>query len=96
VDIPEIRTEFNGAVFEDVNYSELNKLNLDGGVLLRSLSNGKWKDAGVKEGFVLAYLDKVPVENIIDLNRILEYKRGGVLIEGYYANGDKGIYALDW
>jgi serine protease Do len=96
IDLPEIQYEWNGAEFEDMSYGELLKLNLDGGVRLKSLAGGKWKEAGIREGFVLAYLDKVPVENLNDLNRILEYKRGGVLVEGYYPNGEKGTYGLEW
>jgi len=91
-----IISEWNGASFEDVKYGELLKLKLDGGVLLKSLSEGSWKDAGLKEGFVIVYLDKVQVDNLADLNRIMEYKRGGVLVEGVYLTGEKAVYGLDW
>jgi S1-C subfamily serine protease len=92
----EVRHEWNGASFEDVPYHELTRLNLDGGVLLKTVKNGKWKDAGLREGFVIAYLDKVPVDNLADLNRILEFKSGGILVEGYFLNGEKGTYGLEW
>ncbi len=91
-----IVSEWNGATFEDVQYGELLRLKLDGGVLLKSLEKGNWKDAGLKEGFIIVYLDKVPVDNLADLNRIMEYKRGGVLVEGVYLTGDKAVYGLDW
>jgi serine protease Do len=89
-------SEWNGATFEDVQYGELLRLKLDGGVLLKSLEKGNWKDAGLKEGFIIVYLDKVPVDNLADLNRIMEYKRGGVLVEGVYPTGEKAVYGLDW
>ena len=57
---------------------------------------GKWKKAGIKKDFIIAYIDKVPVDNVEDLNRIMEYKKGGVLIEGFYADGGKGTYGMDW
>ncbi|HET7179604.1 MAG TPA: deoxyribonuclease HsdR, partial [Chryseosolibacter sp.] len=75
---------------------DLAKLLLDGGVKVADISMGKWKKAGIRKGFIVAYIDKVPVDNVDDLNRILEYKKGGVLIEGYYPDGEKGIYGVEW
>ena len=57
---------------------------------------GSWKKAGIKEGFIITYVDKVPVDNVEDLNRILEIKKGGVLVEGVYKTGEKGTYGVDW
>lgn len=91
----EIVYEFNGVTVEDIDIKDLAQLNLDGGVRVKTVSEGKWKEAGIKEGFVLAFLDRVPVDNVNDLNRMLEYKHGGILIEGYY-KGEKKTYGLDW
>lgn len=92
---PEIIYEFNGIRVEDIDIKDLAQLNLDGGVLIKTVSDGKWKEAGLQEGFVLAFIDRVPVDNVEDLNRMLEYKHGGILIEGYY-KGEKKTYGLDW
>jgi S1-C subfamily serine protease len=91
----EIVYEFNGLTVEDVAFQELVKLDLEGGVRAKLVRDGKWKEAGIKEGFIIAFIDRVPVDNVEDLNRILEYKRGGILIEGYY-NGGKKVFGLDW
>ena len=91
----EVVYEFNGLTVEDVAFNELSKLNLEGGVRAKTIKDGKWKAAGIKEGFVIAFIDRVPVDNVEDLNRMLEYKRGGILIEGYY-NSEKKTYGLDW
>lgn len=93
---PEIKKELGGATFEDVPYSELLDLKLDGGVAVKSIREGRWKKSGIKEGFIIAFVDKVPVDNLADFNRILDYKRGGVLIEGYYQSGEKGTFGLEW
>ena len=85
-----------GATFEDVPFGELSGLELEGGVRITDVENGKWKDAGFIEGFVIAYIDKIPVENVADLNRILEFKRGGILVEGFFTDGEKGTIGLDW
>ncbi|HEU5289865.1 MAG TPA: trypsin-like peptidase domain-containing protein [Cyclobacteriaceae bacterium] len=92
---PEIVYEFSGVTVEDITLQDLAKLNLDGGVRLKTVTEGKWKEAGIQEGFVLAYLDRVPVDDVRDLNRMLEYKHGGILLEGYY-KGEKKTYGLDW
>jgi len=92
----EINYSIGGAEFEDVPYRELAKLMLEGGVRVRTLEEGKWKKAGMKENFIIAFIDKVPVENVEDLNRILEYKKGGLLVEGIYSSGQKGTYGIDW
>ncbi|HEY9490084.1 MAG TPA: PDZ domain-containing protein, partial [Chryseosolibacter sp.] len=92
----EIKDFIEGAKFEDVPYRELAKLLLDGGVKVVNVSPGKWKKAGIKKDFIIAFIDKVPVDNVEDLNRILEYKKGGVLVEGFYTDGEKGTYGMEW
>lgn len=92
----EVKSEIEGARFEDVPYRELTKLMLDGGVKVVRVAPGKWKKAGIKEDFIIAFIDKVPVDNVEDLNRIMEYKKGGVLIEGFYADGRRGTYGMEW
>lgn len=92
----EIKHNIEGAQFEDVPYRELTKLLLDGGVKISQVNMGKWKKAGIKKGFIIAFIDKVPVENVEDLNRILEYKKGGVLVEGFYTDGQRGTFAIEW
>jgi len=94
----EIEFEMEGAIFEDLSYRELTKLNIDGGVSIASLENGKWKKSGIKEGFIITHIDKVPVDNVEDLNRIVSSKHGGMLVEGLYTDhpDDKEVYGVDW
>ncbi len=92
-----VNYEIQGAKFEDIPYSELNRRNLEGGVLIRNLGSGKWHDAGLQKGFIITHIDKVSVENVEDLNRILEYKSGGILVEGIYSSsGAKAVYGVNW
>jgi len=92
----QIKHELGGIEMEDVPYKELTALQLEGGVRVRDVSRGKWKEAGIRKGFVIGYIDKVPVDNMEDLNRILDFKKGGILLEGFYPNGQKGTYGVDW
>lgn len=91
-----VEFKIDGAEFENVPYRELSKLLLEGGVKIKDIKKGKWKDSGMKEGFIIGFIDKVPVDNVEDLNRILSYKKGGILLEGYYADGQKGTYGVEW
>ncbi|HEY9008245.1 MAG TPA: trypsin-like peptidase domain-containing protein, partial [Ohtaekwangia sp.] len=96
VEKKEVRYELTGMTLEDVPYKELNDMQLEGGVRVKKLTAGKWKEAGLRDNFVIAYIDKVPVDNVEDLNRILDFKKGGILIEGFYPNGEKGTYGMEW
>jgi S1-C subfamily serine protease len=92
----EISDELGGALFEEISRNELNGLNLDHGVAIKKIENGAWQKAGVKEGFIVTFVDKVPVESIEDLNRILENKQGAILVEGSYRDGKRATFGFDW
>lgn len=92
----EVRYQLGGSTVEDIPYKDLVKLQLEGGVRIKDIGTGKWNQVGMKEGFIISHIDKIAVDNVEDLNRILEFKRGGVLIEGVYLSGEKGIYGVEW
>ncbi len=84
-----------GADLIAASKEELQKLRLENGVKVTKVNNGKFKDAGVKEGFIIISVDKKKVTNpeeIIDL--IERNQTGGVLLEGMYSNGVKKYYGL--
>jgi Do/DeqQ family serine protease len=92
----EVKHDLGGIQIEDVPYKELARLQLEGGVRIKEIGSAKWIQTGIKKGFVIAFIDKVPVDNVEDLNRILDFKKGGILIEGYYPGGQKGTYGVEW
>ncbi len=91
-----IEYELGGALFEDLEHKELTTLNLDAGVYLKTLREGPWKKAGVKEGYIVTFIDKVATEKVEDLNRILELKHGAILVEGMYKSGERATFGFDW
>ncbi len=91
-----ISYELEGATLDEVPYSKLNELSLDGGVLIKKLSFGKWKKSGIQENFIITHIDKVSIDNVSDLNRAMEMKKGGVLIEGVMMTGEKLAIGLNW
>ncbi len=91
-----IKIDFDGATLADVTQNQLRELQIDGGAMIKTLSDGKWKKAGLEKDFIIQFIDKVPVDNVADLSRILEYKKGGILVEGVYLNGESGTYGVVW
>lgn len=87
-----------GASFEDVANDEKEELNIEGGAKLVNLENGKWKDAGMKEGFIITSIDKRAINNVEDLSRALARTQSGsgLLIEGIYPDGGKAYYGIGW
>ncbi len=93
---PVVDFVMEGAELEDISYSQLTHLNLDGGVRIKKITEGKWKKGGAKENYVITHIDKAPVDNVADLNRIMNLKKGGVLVEGINESNEKVAFALDW
>ncbi|MCC5928976.1 MAG: Do family serine endopeptidase [Cyclobacteriaceae bacterium] len=85
-----------GGTFANLTDDEKKKYKLDGGVKLEELGDGKWKNAGIRKGYIITSIDKAPVENVNDLVTILRNKSGGVLIAGIYPDGEEAYYGIGW
>jgi len=85
-----------GATFQKLDEEELAKFELENGVQIEKLNDGKWKSAGIKEGFIVIAIDKMEVKEVEDIMNILQTKRGGILIEGVYPDGEKAFYGVGW
>jgi Do/DeqQ family serine protease len=83
-----------GATFEDISEEEMEALDISGGSKVVEIEDGKWKDIGIKEGFIITAVDKGSIKNTEDLIATLEGKQGGVLIEGLYPDGTKAYYGM--
>ncbi|MBK5285880.1 MAG: trypsin-like peptidase domain-containing protein [Bacteroidia bacterium] len=83
-----------GAVFENLNDNEKDKLNISGGAKIKKLAPGKLRNAGIREGFVITSIDKKPILSSDDVIDALKEKKGGILIEGVYTNGMKAYYGF--
>lgn len=83
-----------GATFEEVSNDEKLKLGIDYGMQIVDLKRGKLMDKGIREGFIITEIDKNPIRSSEDIKNLLTEKRGGVLIEGVYPNGQRNYYAI--
>ncbi len=83
-----------GATFKTLSMYELKKLNINHGVQITNLQNGKLKQAGISQGFIVTHIDGTAIRTASDAKKALENKAGGVLIEGIYPNGMKAVYGF--
>ena len=83
-----------GAEMKAASSEELKALRIESGVKVVSINGGKLRSAGIREGFVITKIDDARVREPKDVLQALEEKRGGVLIEGVYPNGQRAFYGL--
>ncbi len=86
--------ELHGAKISNISSEKASKLQIKGGVQVVSLSDGKFKSAGIKEGFIITSINRQNIYDIQDLKLILKKLDGGIYIEGVYPNGISAYYAF--
>jgi len=83
-----------GAALQALTADEKARLKLENGVKITDLRDGKLKSAGLNKGFIITQIDKQPVDSPEDVSRILNSKRGGVLLEGLHPDGKLDYYGF--
>lgn len=92
----ELPVEIAGGEFENMSQSELERYDVEGGIKVARVGDGKWQDAGIKAGFMITSVDKKKINNVTEFNQLMENKKGGLLIEGFYQDGEEVYYGLGW
>jgi serine protease Do len=88
------QAETLGATFETVPPEDMTRLNIQNGLRVSKLEAGKLRNSGIREGFIITSVDKNKVSTPDELKKILDNKKGGILIEGVYPNGSRAYYAF--
>lgn len=88
------KMSIQGAQFEQLSQTELNKYGLENGFKITRLGEGKLQDIGIKENFILIAIDRKKIRSINELKNALSDGNGGVLIEGVYPNGLRAYYGI--
>ena len=85
-----------GADFEKVGKDEMGKYGLEGGLRIKDLQNGKLRQLGVSEGFIITRINNQVIRNLDDLSSaIADLEKGdGVLVQGIHPNGRPGYFAF--
>jgi serine protease Do len=84
-----------GVNIEPLSKDEMSKLKIQHGVKTDQISRGKFRDAGIPEGFIITSVDKTNIYTPNDVYKALDGKTGGILIEGYLPTGEKKYYVLE-
>ena len=99
VKVPIVRkkdsVEIGGAIFGNIDQATQKHLKITGGVLIKVLKAGPWKQAGITQDFVITHIDGELVEDLDQLVNILNRKERGIWVDGLYPNGTKGYYGVN-
>lgn len=89
----EIIEEF-GAEVGEISLAEKKKFDIEGGVKIIKLNEGKLKKSKVMENFIITHIDKIKIHNLAELQTALRAKRDKVIIEGIEPSGDKAFFGI--
>ena len=83
-----------GAQLVPAPREELEKLGLKAGVKVASVDKGKVRDAGIKAGFIITYINNNPVSSPQDVAAEVKKARRSLLIEGFDPSGNLYYYGI--
>ncbi|MFN8254780.1 MAG: Do family serine endopeptidase [Bacteroidales bacterium] len=83
-----------GATFAAITKKEKESLGITNGVKVSELYPGKLLKAGVRKGYIITHVNKIPVNSAEDIAKVLKDASGGVYLRGIYSNGLVEYYAF--
>lgn len=90
-----------GCAFTELTAEQMRQMRLSSGLKVAKLTNGKFKSAGIKEGFIILDINNSRVRTTDDIEKIynaIMQSNGGdkvMFITGIYPTGRKVYYAVD-
>jgi Do/DeqQ family serine protease len=84
-----------GAKMEPISTADANKFQIEQGVRVSDVGNGKLKAAGIPSGFIVTKINKQRVAKPEDVARYVMASDGSVLVEGYLPDGKPKFYAIE-
>lgn len=88
-----------GCAFAPLTAELKESLGISYGVQVKGIKSGLFKDAGVKDGFIILTINDTPVRSVDDVEYIFDQIMKGtdervMFISGYYSTGKRGYYAV--
>lgn len=91
-----------GCAFKAVPKETLRQLGISYGVQVSGIQDGKFKDAGIRDGFIIMEVNKVKISSVDDIEKIYnsivkddsDYDKV-MFLTGIYPTGKKMYYAVD-
>ena len=90
-----------GTSFKDLTRQQMQEMNIRSGVQVVGLKDGKFKDAGIREGFVILEVNGQNIRSVNDMESIFDsivrsnQTRKVMFITGIYPTGKIMYYAVD-
>ncbi len=90
-----------GAGFNELNGKELQELNIRYGVKVIGVKDGKFKAAGIRDGFIILEVNNTAIKSVNDMEQIYDSiiksdrAQKVMFISGMYPNGKMMYYAVD-
>ncbi len=84
-----------GATFAELTEQEKDKLGIYYGIKIKKLSDGKLKEAGVKENFIITKANRAPIKSVADFESAVSTASEGLFLSGIYTNGKVAYYAIN-
>lgn len=83
-----------GASFMALTNEDKSRYGVEHGMKVVDLSSGKLMKAGIQKGFVITHINKQPIYDYKDIEKLLEKTKGGVYIDGVTPSGVRAYYAF--
>lgn len=84
-----------GASFEEVPRKEKMRLGISHGIKVTKVMPGKFREVGIKEGYIITKANRVPINSIEDFRKVVEMVEDGLFLSGIYPNGQVAYYAIN-
>jgi S1-C subfamily serine protease len=84
-----------GASFEEVSKEEKMRLRISNGIKVSSVTDGKFRDAGIQKGYIITKANRVPINSVEDFRKVVEIVEEGLFLSGIYPNGQVAYYAIN-
>lgn len=88
-----------GGEFQEVTQYQKEQLGIQSGINILRITDGKMKDAGIPEGFIIQNINNKTIRNIEDLESIVmiikNTKEPVMIIKGIFLTGKKGTFVVE-
>jgi S1-C subfamily serine protease len=85
-----------GAIFEEVSNRDKQRLRIRSGVRVKDVGEGKLKDLGARDGYIIVDVNDKPVNSAKDIQTVFDAEpKGRIMIRGVYPNGQVTYYGFD-
>jgi Do/DeqQ family serine protease len=86
--------EVLGASFGEVSSMERKTLGINNGVKVIQLTTGKFRNAGIREGFIITQINNTSVSTPKEVEKVINNSQGGMYVEGVYPDGLVAYYSV--